>query len=107
MPKRTKKTNVTPIKKQGELAGLEKPNHPELDLLMEKHASTSADLGTARQALGEINEQLLATAEKLRVDTYRHPTAVPELLLTIKKGTPKVKVKQAESDVDVDEASDE
>lgn len=115
MPNRTPKTEtatVTDIKqkvaKQGELTGIEAPSHPALNTLMEEHAATSTQLGQARQRLGEINEQLLETAEKLKVEgAYRHPTAVPGLVLTIKKGSPKVKVAQAKAEVEDEEASDE
>lgn len=108
MPKRTpKEATVTDIKKpakQGELSGIEAPSHPALDTLMEEHAACSERMGTDRQRLGELNAQLEQEAEKLKVTTYRHPTAVPTLTLTIKSGTAKVKVKKAKGD---SEESDE
>ena len=108
MPKRTKKpeqideavagATVTSIKKQTELAGIEAPSHPELNTLMEEHATLSEQMGSARQRLGEINVQLEQEAEKLGVTTYRHPTAVPALTLTLTEGSTKVKVKKAKGD---------
>ena len=112
MPKRTtkplnSKNEATPkLAKQGELTGIEKPNHPELDTLMEEHASLSEELGTARQRIGELNVQLEQEATKLGVTTYRHPTAVPELVLTVTEGKSKVKVKKAKGGDD-SEADDE
>lgn len=85
------------VAKQGELSGIEKPSHPELDTLMEEHAKVSAEMGAGRQRLGEINEQLQQEAKKLKVTTYKHPTAVPELTLTVTDKT-KVKVKKAKAD---------
>lgn len=98
MPKRTPKTEgatVTDIKptraKQGELKGIEAPNHPELDTLMEEHDSQATAIGTGRQRLGELKVQLEQKADELRLKNYRHPT-IPELVLTIAKGSTKVKV---------------
>jgi hypothetical protein len=106
MPKRTKKTedNVTAIKKQGELAGIEAPSHPELNVLMEEAAQIDSRMGSDRQRRGEINKQLRQEARKLNLDTYRHPTAVPELTLLVTEQDAKVKVKKAKGD---DEETDE
>lgn len=93
--------------KQGELAGIEAPSHPELNTLMEEHAETSTRMGEDRQRLGELNEQLITTAKKLGLDTYKHPTATPALTLTVKPGTAKAKVKRAKPAVEVDESGDE
>lgn len=108
MPKRTKKpeqideatagATVTSITKQGELAGIEKPSHPSLNPLIEELAALGATMGATRQRMGEVNAQLLQEAEKLGVTTYRHPTAVPELVLTVTERTAKVKVKKAKGD---------
>lgn len=119
MPKRTPKTEVptagatvTPINekpkraKQGELAGIEAPNHPELDVLMEEHATLAESIGSARQRMGELNTQMLQEATKLGCTTYRHPTAVPALTLTVTEGTTKVKVKKAKHDDDGNEATE-
>lgn len=99
--KTTKKPRKT--KKQGELPGIEKPKHPELDTLLERQAEVSSALGEARQELGEINDSILAAMEKLKLDSYRHDTAVPPILVTRKKGADKVKVKRVGA-VAVDEA---
>lgn len=104
MPKRTPKntdTNVTelkPVTKQSELAGIERPSHPELNVLMEEAAQIDSRMGADRQRRGEINKQLLQEAGKLKLDTYRHPTAVPELTLTVTERDAKVKVKKAKGD---------
>ncbi len=90
--------------KQGELPGVEAPSHPELDTLMEEHATLGERMGADRQRLGELNAQMLQEATKLKVTTYRHPTAVPELTLTVTERTAKVKVKKAKGD---DEGDDE
>lgn len=84
--------------KQGELAGIEASSHPELDVLMEEAATLGETMGAARQRMGEVNAQLEQEAEKLGVTTYRHPTAVPTLTLTVSEGATKVKVKKAKGD---------
>ena len=119
MPKRTPKTEpitapagatVTPITKkpkrakQGELAGIEAESHPTLDPLMEEHATIGERMGADRQRLGELNAQMLQEAAKLKVTTYRHPTAVPELVLTVTERTAKVKVKKVKHDEDEGDA---
>lgn len=107
MPKRTTKpekideatvTDIKPRTKQGELAGIEAPSHPELNPLMEELAELGETMGTTRQRMGEVNAQLLQEATKLKVTTYRHPTAVPELTLTVTERDAKVKVKKAKGD---------
>lgn len=98
MPKRTTK--------QTELAGIEAPNHPELDTLLEEHDAQTSALGAGRQRIGEINEQLEEKARELKLKTYRHPTAVPALILTISTGKTKVKVAKAKATTAVDEASE-
>lgn len=115
MPKRTKTTEhhdaatvtdiTKPRAKQGELNGIEAPSHPELDTLMEEHATIGERMGSDRQRLGELNTQMLQEATKLKVTTYRHPTAVPELVLTVTERAAKVKVKKAKGDES--EADDE
>lgn len=91
--------------KQGELEGIEAPSHPELNPLMEEHAETAARMGTDRQRLGELNDELVEKAKKLKiVGTYKHPTAVPALTLTVKEGKTKAKVKRAKPAVEVDES---
>ena len=91
--------------KQGELSGIEAPSHDELNTLMEEHAETSSRMGEDRQRLGEINDELVERAKKLGiVGTYKHPTAVPALTLTVTEGKTKAKVKRAKADVEVDEA---
>lgn len=91
------------VKKQGELAGMEKPTNPELDKLLERQAELSTALGETRQELGEVNESILAKMGELKLDVYRHETAVPPILATVKKGTTRVKVKRVGA-VSVDEA---
>ncbi len=93
MPKRT-------TKKQNELPGFEKPNHPELDTLLEEHAAQSSALGEARQRIGEINVQLEAKAKALGISNYRNDNAVPPLVLTITEGSTKVKVAKGKAKVD-------
>ena len=105
MPKRTPKSEtttdgatVTSIKKQTELTGIEAPSHPALDVLIEEAATIGERMGTDRQRMGEVNAQLEQEAAKLGVTTYRHPTAVPALVLTVTEGATKVKVKKAKGD---------
>lgn len=119
MPKRTKKpeqideavaTDITkpPPKraKQGELAGIEAASHPELNLLMEGIDECATAIGTARQRMGELKTQAEQKANALKLSNYRHPTAVPELVLTITEGSTKVKVVRAKSaPVEDEEAS--
>lgn len=114
MPKRTSKevvTDINPISKpkrakQTELAGIEAPSYPELDVLMEEHDSQSTAIGTGRQRLGELKVQLEQKAAELKVDNYRHPT-IPELVLTIAKGTTKVKVVRAKAPAAAESEDDE
>lgn len=98
MPKRSTK--------QTELAGIEAPSHPELDTLMEEHAAATSELGATRQRLGELNAQLEEKARELKLKNYRHPTAVPALVLTITTGSTKVKVVKAKATTEVDEAAE-
>lgn len=90
-------------KKQTELPGIEKPSNPELDALLERQAELSSTLGETRQELGEVNESILAKMSELKLTTYRHETAVPPILATVKTGTTSVKVKRVGA-VHVDEA---
>lgn len=103
---------MTKRKKQTELPGMEKPTHTELDALLELHAEKTSAMGELRQAIGELNEKLLAKAEELGLTVYRNDTAVPPLLLTITKGASKLKVQPArgapqETDDDFDAGDSE
>ena len=93
-------------KKQTELPGIEKPKHADLDTLLERQAELSTALGETRQELGTVNESIVAKMEELKLASYRHETAVPPILVTMTKGSTKVKVKRvgAPPDVEVDEA---
>lgn len=94
-------------KKQTELPGMEKPKHPELDVLLERQVELKSTLGETRQELGANNEQIIATMEKLGIETYRDETAVPPILVTLTKGAAKVAVKQVGAvEVDETEAGD-
>lgn len=90
------------VKKQTELAGMEKPTNPELDKLLERQAELSTALGETRQEFGEVNESILAKMAELNLSVYRHETAVPPILATVKHGTSRVKVKRV-GPVEVDE----
>ena len=90
-------------KKQTELPGIEAPAHKELDVLLERQAELSTTLGETRNELGSINESILAKMSELKLTSYRHETAVPPILATVKTGTTSVKVKRVGS-VHVDEA---
>lgn len=81
-------------KKQTELPGIEKPSNPELDKLLERQAELSTALGETRQELGEVNESILAKMAELELSVYRHETAVPPILATVKHGASRVKVKR-------------
>lgn len=93
--------------KQGELAGIEAPSHPELNKLMEEHSETATRMGEDRNRLGVLNDELVEKARELKVvGTYKHPTAVPALTLVVTAGKTKAKVKRAKPDVEVDESGD-
>lgn len=90
-------------KKQTELPGIEKPKHTDLDTLLERQAELTTTLGETRQELGSVNEDILAKMAELKLSSYRHETAVPPILATVKQGTTSVKVKRVGA-VHVDEA---
>lgn len=117
MPKRTPKsetteatvTNITKPKraKQTELAGMEKPSHPELDTLIELRDEQTTTLGETRQAIGQTNEKILETCARLGVKgAYRNDTAVPPLVLTITEGSVKVKVVKAKAKAEPESEAD-
>lgn len=96
----------TRTRKQGELPGMESPKHPELDTLLELYAEKVEALSSARVAVGELKGQIIQTATKLGVSTYRNDTASPPLVLTLTERDLAVKVQAVLSDVDESEADD-
>lgn len=81
-------------KRQMEIAGTEKPKIPELEAAAEAYVAMRDKRMKLTEEEVEKRDQLAGLMKKHNLTFYEDLNAVPPLVVTLKVGEPKVKVKK-------------